>query len=177
MIEALMLCGIGLLAGCLLILLFFPPCISARCGRPAAIWSTAAPLTAKEGPGCGRNSRARCAGSSSIWCRCGRRRQIAPQIGRTRKSPASKSARPKEHIDPCVARATRCANRAPGASSSSCFIFFACSLRSRKVPQGYVALPQNVGEFEREPEANKLASTAAAIAAIGLKRRQAGSRR
>jgi hypothetical protein len=45
------------------------------------------------------------------------------------------------------------------------------------VPQAYVALPQNVGEFEREPEANKLASTAAAIAAIGLKRRQAGSRR
>jgi hypothetical protein len=36
---------------------------------------------------------------------------------------------------------------------------------------------QPVWEFEREPDAGELASTAAAIAAVGLKRRQAGARR
>lgn len=54
---------------------------------------------------------------------------------------------------------------------------FARSRRPPKVPQAYAVLPRNIHEFEREPNAGELASTAAAIAAIGLKRRQAGTRR
>jgi len=53
---------------------------------------------------------------------------------------------------------------------------FARSNRRAKAPQSYVP-PQRVWEFEREPNAGELASTAAAIAAVGLKRRQAGTRR
>jgi hypothetical protein len=54
---------------------------------------------------------------------------------------------------------------------------FARSNRRQKAPQSYVPPPPRVREFEREPDAGELASTAAAIAAIGLKRRQAGMRR
>lgn len=54
---------------------------------------------------------------------------------------------------------------------------FARSNRRAKAPQPYVPPPQRVWEFEREPNAGELASTAAAIAAVGLKRRQAGTRR
>jgi hypothetical protein len=53
---------------------------------------------------------------------------------------------------------------------------FARSMRPRKVPQAYAPLRHNVWEFEREPDAGELASTAAAIAAVGLKRRRAGTR-
>ena len=54
---------------------------------------------------------------------------------------------------------------------------FARSNRRAKAPQSYVPPPQRVWEFEREPDAGELASTAAAIAAVSLKRRQAGTRR
>jgi hypothetical protein len=50
---------------------------------------------------------------------------------------------------------------------------FARSNRRAKAPQSYVPPPQRVWEFEREPDAGELASTAAAIAAVSLKRRQA----
>src|SRR5262249_27141108 len=100
-----------------------------------------------------------------IWWRTRRR-----SAERGSRPPASR-ARPKERIDPCVA----CARRAsqiehPAHRQARALSYFA---RSRKVPQAYVALPQNVREFEREPDADKLASTPVAIAAIGLKRRQA----
>jgi hypothetical protein len=54
---------------------------------------------------------------------------------------------------------------------------FARSSRERRPLQSYAPTPQRVWEFEREPDAGELASTAAAIAAVGLKRRQAGTRR
>jgi hypothetical protein len=55
---------------------------------------------------------------------------------------------------------------------------FARSNRPRGLPQRHVAWPSHpVCEFEREPDAGELASTAAAIAAVGLKRRQADARR
>jgi len=54
---------------------------------------------------------------------------------------------------------------------------FARSSRGRRPLQSYAPTPQRVWEFEREPDAGELASTAAAIAAVGLKRRQAGTRR
>ena len=53
---------------------------------------------------------------------------------------------------------------------------FARSKRQPKSTRTF-ASPQRVLEFEREPDAGELASTAAAIAAVGLKRRQAGTRR
>ena len=54
---------------------------------------------------------------------------------------------------------------------------FARSNRPRNAPQSFASPPPRVFEFEREPDAGELASTAAAIAAVSLKRRQAGTRR
>jgi hypothetical protein len=55
---------------------------------------------------------------------------------------------------------------------------FARSNRRPAAPQWRASRsPQPVWDFEREPDAGELASTAAAIAAVGLKRRQAGTRR
>jgi hypothetical protein len=54
---------------------------------------------------------------------------------------------------------------------------FARSKRRPKSTRTFASSPQRVLEFEREPDAGELASTAAAIAAVGLKRRQAGTRR
>jgi hypothetical protein len=74
MIESLMLCGIGLLAGCLLMLLFFPAVHQRAVRLTRRDLIDATPLTAKEiqaqkDQGA-RNSPSRCVASNSIWSRC-----------------------------------------------------------------------------------------------------------
>ena len=73
MIESLMLCGIGLLAGCLLMLVLFPAVHGRAVRLTRRDLIDATPLTAKEMQAEKDQLRAqfaRCAGSSSIWSRC-----------------------------------------------------------------------------------------------------------
>ena len=89
MIESLMLCGIGLLAGCLLMLLFFPAVHQRAVRLTRRDLVDATPLTAKEIQAekdqlRARNSPFRCVASNSIWRRCASKRRSAPPTGKMR---------------------------------------------------------------------------------------------
>jgi hypothetical protein len=74
MIESLMLCGIGLLAGCLLMLLFFPAVHQRAVRLTRRDLIDATPLTAKEIQAekisCAHSLRSRSGVSKSTWSRC-----------------------------------------------------------------------------------------------------------
>jgi hypothetical protein len=96
MIESLMLCGIGLLAGCLLMLDLFPAVHGRAVRLTRRDLIDAAPLTAKEMQAEKDQLRAQFAVSLrrlelNLEQMRGRRR-IAPPTGRTRNSPACKSS-------------------------------------------------------------------------------------
>ena len=179
MIELLMLCGIGLLAGCLLMLLFFPA-VHQRAVRLTLIDAT--PLTAKEIQAEKDQLRAQFAVSvrrlelnmEQMRVKATERaadRQNAElarlQVELDRKSALILALRAREEVR----------KRTFKRVAKLLLYLFARSNRRAKAPQSYVPPPQRVWEFEREPNAGELASTAAAIAAVGLKRRQAGTRR
>jgi hypothetical protein len=182
MIESLMLCGIGLLAGCLLMLIFFPAVHQRAVRLTRRDLVDAAPLTAKEMQAEKDQLRAQFAVSlRRLELNIEQMRQKATDRAADRQN--AEVARLQVEIDRknALILALRARNEVRKATARRIvklmLYLFTRSRRSRKVPQAYVPLRQNVHEFEREPDANELVSTAAAIAAIGLKRRQAGTRR
>jgi hypothetical protein len=182
MIESLMLCGIGLLAGCLLMLLFFPAVHQRAVRLTRRDLINATPLTAKEIQAEKDQLRAQFAVSvrrlelnmKQMRLKATERaadRQNAElarlQVDLDRKSALILALRAREEVRKRTVRRI----------VKLLLYLFARSSRGRRPLQSYAPTPQRVWEFEREPDAGELASTAAAIAAVGLKRRQAGTRR
>ena len=182
MIESLMLCGIGLLAGCLLMLLFFPAVHQRAVRLTRRDLVDATPLTAKEIQAEKDQLRAQFAVSvrrlevnmEQMRVKALERaadRQNAEmarlQVELDKKSALILALRAREELRKrTVKRIVRLL-----------LYLFARSNRRPGMPQVYVAQRKPVWELKREPDAGELASTAAAIAAVSLKRRQAGSRR
>jgi hypothetical protein len=182
MIESLMLCGIGLLAGCLLMLLFFPAVHQRAVRLTRRDLIDAAPLTAKEMQAEKDQLRAQFAVSlRRLELNLEQMRQKATERAADRQY--AEVARLQVEIDRknALILALRARDEVRSATARRMvklvLYLFARSRRPHKVPRPMRVLRQNVHEFEREPDAGELASTAAAIAAIGLKRRQAGTRR
>lgn len=182
MIESLMLCGIGLLAGCLLMLLFFPAVHQRAVRLTRRDLIDATPLTAKEIQAEKDQLRAQFAVSvrrlelnmEQMRLKATERaadRQNAElarlQVDLNRKSAQVLALRAREEVRKRTVRRI----------VKLLLYLFARSNRRRKPPRSYAPAPQRVWDFEREPDAGELASTAAAIAAVGLKRRQTGTRR
>jgi hypothetical protein len=182
MIESLMLCGIGLLAGCLLMLLFFPAVHQRAVRLTRRDLIDATPLTAKEIQAEKDQLRAQFAVSvrrlelnmEQMRLKATERaadKQNAElarlQVDLDRKGALILALRAREEVRKRTVRRI----------VKLLLYLFARSNRGRRPPQSYAPTPQRVWEFEREPDAGELASTAAAIAAVGLKRRQAGTRR
>src|ERR1700722_13590706 len=183
MIESLMLCGIGLLAGCLLMLLFFPAVHQRAVRLTRRDLIDATPLTAKEIQVEKDQLRAQFAVSV-------RRLEVNMEqmrlkaLERTADRQTAEMARLQVELDKknALILAMRLREEVRKHTVRRMIkllsYLFARSNRPRRLPQRHIARPSYpVWEFEREPDAGELASTAAAIAAVGLKRRQAGVRR
>jgi hypothetical protein len=183
MIESLMLCGIGLLAGCLLMLLFFPAVHQRAVRLTRRDLIDATPLTAKEIQAEKDQLRAQFAVSV-------RRLEVNMEqmrlkaLERTADRQTAEMARLQVDLDKKNALILAMRMREEVRRRSIRRIvkllsyLFARSNRRPAAPQWRASRsPQPVWDFEREPDAGELASTAAAIAAVGLKRRQASTRR
>jgi hypothetical protein len=178
MIESLMLCGIGLLAGCLLMLLFFPAVHQRAVRLTRRDLVDATPLTAKEIQAEKDQLRAQFAVSvRRLELNMEQMRLKATE--RTADRQNAELARLQVELDKknALVRALRAREEVRKRAVKLLLYLFARSNRRAKPAQSYVPPPQRVWEFEREPDAGELASTAAAIAAVSLKRRQAGTRR
>ena len=182
MIEPLMLCGIGLLAGCVLMLLFFPAVHQRAVRLTRRDLVDATPLTAKEIQAEKDQLRAQFAVSvRRLELNMEEMRLKATERAADRQN--AELARLQVELDKKNALILALRTREELRKHTFKRIvklllyLFARSNRRQKAPQSYVPAPQRVWEFEREPDAGELASTAAAIAAVGLKRRQAGTRR
>jgi hypothetical protein len=182
MIESLMLCGIGLLAGCLLMLLFFPAVHQRAVRLTRRDLVEATPLTAKEIQAEKDQLRAQFAVSvRRLEVNMEQMRDKALERAADRRN--AEMARPQVELDKKTAlilalRAREEVRKRTVKRIVKLLLYlFARSNRRREAPQIHTVRPQPVWEFEREPDAGELASTAAAIAAVSLKRRQAGSRR
>ena len=182
MIESLMLCGIGLLAGCLLMLLLFPAVHQRAVRLTRRDLVDAAPLTAKEMQAEKDQLRAQFAVSvRRLEVNMEQMRVKALERAADRQN--AEMARLQVELDKKAAlilalRAREEVRKRTVKRIVRLLLYlFARSNRRPGTPQVYVAQRKPVWEFEREPDAGELASTAAAIAAVSLKRRQAGSRR
>ncbi|MGA8651468.1 MAG: hypothetical protein WB677_12740 [Xanthobacteraceae bacterium] len=183
MIESLMLCGIGLLAGCLLMLLFFPAVHqrAVRLTRQQLVDAT--PLTAKEIQAEKDQLRAQFA-VSVRRLEFNMEQMRLKALDRTADRQNAEVARLQVELGRKTAmvlalRAREEVRKRTVKRIVKLFLYiFARSNRRRDQPQQlYAVPPQPVWDIEREPDAGELASTAAAIAAVSLKRRRAGSRR
>jgi hypothetical protein len=183
MIESLMLCGIGLLAGCLLMLLFFPAVHQRAVRLTRRDLVDATPLTAKEIQAEKDQLRAQFAVSiRRLGLNMEEMRLKATERAADRQN--AQLARLQVELDRKNALILGLHAREEVRKRTFKRIvrlllyLFARSNRRQKVQskaQSYVPPPQRIWEFEREPDASELASTAAAIAAVGLKRRRAGT--
>jgi hypothetical protein len=183
MIESLMLCGIGLLAGCLLTLLF----ISAVHRRAVRLTrqqlTNETPLTAKEIQAEKDQLRAQFAmsvrrleiGMEEMRAKA-LDRSVDKQhaaIGRLQVELGKKTAmvmasRAREEVRKRMVRRI---------VKLLLYLFVRSKRRRQPAPASFTVPQHPDWEFEREPDAGELASTAAAIAAVNLKRRQAVSNR
>jgi hypothetical protein len=184
MIESLMLCGIGLLAGCLLMLLLFPAVHGRAVRLTRRDLIDATPLTAKEMQAEKDQLRAQFAISvRRLELNMEQMRLKATDRAVDRQN--AELARLQVELDKknALILTLRARDEVRKAAARRIIKFilylFARSNRPPKPPQSYVtsiASPLNVREFGRDPDARELASTAAAIAAVSLKRRQTGTR-
>jgi hypothetical protein len=190
MVESLMVCGIGLFAGCFLMLLFFPAVHQRAVRLTRRDLIDATPLTAKEIQAEKDQLRAQFAVSvrrlevnmEQMRFKAQERaadRQNADmarlQVALDRKQAELDG---KNRLILALHMREKARKHAVRRTFKILGYLFARSNRPEKAPQPRVVRPmQMVWEFEREPDAVQLASTAAAIAAVGLKRRQAGARR
>ena len=183
MIESLMLCGIGLLAGCVLMLLFFP-LVHARAVRLTRQQLVdAKPLTVNEIQADKDHLRAQFAMSvRRLEIGMEEMRAKAPNAPPTRAArrdqPPSGRARQKDGDDFCLARARGRAQKRRQEDREDSALYLCPLEPPAQTGAAVFAAPQHpTWEFEHEPDAGELASTAAAIAAVNLKRRQAVSNR
>ncbi len=182
MIESLMLCGIGLLAGCLLMLLFFPAVHqrAVRLTRQRLIDAT--PLTTKEIQAEKDQLRAQFA-VSVRRLEFNMEQMRLKALDRAADRQNAEMARLQVELNKKTAmisglRAREEVRKGTVKRIVKLLLYiFARSNRRRELPQFHAVPPQPVRHIEREPDAGELASTAAAIAAVSLKRRRAGSRR
>jgi hypothetical protein len=190
MVESLMVCGIGLLAGCFLMLLFFPAVHQRAVRLTRRDLIDATPLTAKEIQAEKDQLRAQFAVSvRRLEINMEQMRFKAQERGADRQN--AEMARLQIELDRkqieldgknrlimALRRREDARKHAVRRMFKISGYLFARSSRPRDVPQrrGVMRPTQTVWEFEREPDAVELASAAAAIAAVGLKRRQAGAR-
>jgi hypothetical protein len=185
MIQSLMLCGIGLLAGCLFMLGFFPVVHRRAVAATRRELFDTKPLTAKEIQVEKDQLRAQFAVSV-------RRLEIGIEEMRVK---AMDRAVDKQHADTGRLRVEldkktamifalrareEVRKRAVRRTVKLLLYLFVRSKRRRVLAPPLFSEPQHPAwEFEREhePDAGELASTAAAIAAVNLKRRRAVSNR
>jgi hypothetical protein len=183
MIESLMLCGIGLLAGCLFTLLFMSAVHrrAVRLTKQRLVNET--PLTAKEIQAEKDQLRAQFA-MSVRKLEISMEEMRAKALDRSVDKQHAEIGRLQVELDKRVA--TVLALRAREEVRKRTFkriakLLLYLFVRSKRRPEAAPPLfpePQHPDwEFEREPDAGQLASTAAAIAAVNLKRRQAISNR
>jgi hypothetical protein len=183
MIESLMLCGIGLLAGCLLTLLFMAAVHRRAVRLTRRQLTNETPLTAKEIQAEKDQLRAQFA-MSVRKLEIGMEEMRAKALDRSVDKQHAAIGRLQVELDKKTA--TVLALRAREEVRKRTFkrivkLLLYLFVRSKRRPKAAPALftaPQHPNwEFEREPDAGELASTAAAIAAVNLKRRQAVSNR
>lgn len=183
MIESLMLCGIGLFAGCVLMLLFFPV-VHARAVRlTTQRLMDAKPQTASEIQADKDQMRAQFA-MSVRRLEIGMEEMRAKAMSRSADKQHAEIGRLQAELDKKTAMilALRAREeirkRAVRRIVRLLLYLFVRSKRRHGPAPLLVAVPQRPAlEFEREPDAGELASTAAAIAAINLKRRRAVANR
>jgi hypothetical protein len=183
MIESFMLCGIGLFAGCVLMLLFFPA-VHARAVRLTRKQLVdAKSLTANEIQADKDQLRAQFA-MSVRRLEIGMEEMRAKAMNRAADKQHAEISRLQVELDKKTAMifALRAREevrkRAVRRIVKLLLYVFVRSNRRREPAPSLFTVPQHPAwEFEREPDAGELASTAAAIAAVNLKRRQAVSNR
>jgi hypothetical protein len=184
MIESLMLCGIGLLAGCLLMLVFFPIVHERAVRLTKRQLVDATPMTANEIQADKDHLRAEFAMSV-------RRLEIGMEAMRSKaKSRAAdiqhaEITRLQVELDKKAAmifalRAREDVRRGAvrRVVKVLLYIFVRSNRRSRYVrlqPVRYEPERELTWGFDRDAEDNELAASAAAIAALNVKRRQAVS--
>jgi hypothetical protein len=179
MIESLMLCGIGLLAGCVLMLLFVP-LVHARAVRLTRRQLVdAKPLTTSEIQADKDQLRAQFA-MSVRRLEIGMEEMRAKAMNRAGDKQHAEISRLQVELDKKTAMifALRARERAVRRIVKLVLYMFVRSNRQRERAPPLFTVPQQPSwQFEHEPDAGELASTAAAIAAVNLKRRQAVSNR
>jgi hypothetical protein len=189
MVQSLMLCGIGLLAGCLLMLAFFPVVHRRAAAATRRELFDAKPLTANEIQAEKDQLRAQFAvsvrkleiGIEEMRAKAMSRAVDAQhadvgrlQVELDRKTATILALRAREEVR----------KRAVRRTVKLLLYLFVRSKRRHEPAPPLSAEPEpqpTAWEFERgpvhEPDAGELASTAAAIAAVNLKRRRAVSNR
>ena len=183
MIESLMLCGIGLLAGCLFTLLFMSAIHRRAVRLTRQQLANETPLTAKEIQAEKDQLRAQFAMSV-------RKLEISMEemrvkaVDRSVDKQHAEIGRLQVELDKKAAmvlalRAHKEVRRRTVRRIIKLLLYlFVRSKRRREAAPPPFTVPQHPDwAFEREPNAGQLASTAAAIAAVNLKRRQAVSNR
>jgi hypothetical protein len=183
MIESLMLCGIGLLAGCLLTLLFMSAIHRRAVRLTRQQLTNETPLTAKEIQAEKDQLRAQFA-MSVRKLEISMEEMRAKALDRSVDKQHAEIGRLQVELDKknatvLVLRAREEVRmRAVRTIIKLLLYLFVRSKRRRDVAPPPFTVPQHPDwAFEREPDAGELASTAAAIAAVNLKRRQAVSNR
>jgi hypothetical protein len=183
MVQSLMLCGIGLLAGCLLTLLF----VSAVHRRAVRLTrqqlTDATPLTAKEIQAEKDQLRAQFA-MSVRRLEIGMEDMRVKAVSRSVDKQHAEISRLQVELDKKTAALLALRVREDVRKRAFrrivkllLYLFVRSKRRREPAPQLFTEPQHPHWEFEREPDAGELASTAAAIAAVNLKRRQAVSNR
>jgi hypothetical protein len=185
MIESLMLCGIGLFAGCLLTLLFMSAIHRRAVRLTRQQLADETPLTAKEIQAEKDQLRAQFA-MSVRKLEIGMEEMRTKALDRSVDKQHAEISRLQVELDNKTAmvlalRAREEVRRRMFKRIVKLLLYlFVRSKRRREVAPPLFTEPQHPDwAFDREPEpdAGELASTAAAIAAVNLKRRQAVSNR
>jgi hypothetical protein len=183
MIESLMLCGIGLLAGCALMLLFVP-LVHARAVRlTRRQLMDAKPLTTSEIQADKDQLRAQFA-MSVRRLEIGMEEMRAKAMNRAADKQHAEISRLQVELDKKTAMifALRAREEVRGRAVRRIvklvlYMFVRSNRQRERAPPLFTVPQQPSWQFEHEPDAGELASTAAAIAAVNLKRRQAVSNR
>ena len=183
MIESLMLCGIGLLAGCLLTLLFTSAVHQRAVRLTRQQLTDATPLTAKEIQAEKDQLRAQFA-MSVRRLEIGMEDMRAKAMSRSVDKQHAEVSRLQVELDRKTAMMLALRAREEVRKRTFrrivkllLYLFVRSKRRRELAPPLFTEPPHPDWEFEREPDAGELASTAAAIAAVNLKRRQAVSNR
>jgi hypothetical protein len=183
MIQSLMLCGIGLLAGCVLMLLCFPLVHGRAVRLTRRRLQDAESLTAKEIQAEKDQLRAQFA-MSVRRLEIGMQEMREKAMSRSVDKQHAEVSRLQVELDKKTATILalrvreEVRKRAVKRTVRLLLYLFVRSKRRRDVAAPLFTVPkQPVWQFEHEPDAGELASTAAAIAAVNLKRRQAVSNR